>query len=248
MANTDSTYLSVEGMRGYKVEPQKHLLGIDLLGGTRRLEPAEIDYLRRELPEVNADDFTTVDGTYLADRTGALWTLARSDPVLSRDSHPAGSVFWLHTDGMRAQVVAPAGLTLDDLRAERARVAQEQAELEQQQRQTRLRQLGGPTRVVTLADILGRDLLTPRAAAAAIVELGGRITVKNDRVQVTVPERLSSDGWMAAVEEQTLREQVASATLVLVHAREHVRDATDRRGNVDVQRLPDEPLPAGTLA
>jgi hypothetical protein len=152
-------------------------------------------------------------------------------------------VFYVDDKAGEIVYLRSANLTLDELLDGRAAAQADQGLAAAQAEERRQRRLANsPRRAVTLGDVLGRDdLPTLRQAASTIVEqYCGRISERDGRLRVEVPEMLEPGPG-----EHEARARVAAATIVLLHAEPLVLAELGRRGRLDVERLPDRPLAAG---
>jgi hypothetical protein len=223
-----------------------------------RFTPAEahaarLRMVRRQFSEVPRDDLERVDdGDLLADRgSGILFEPVRQAVIEAQNRDSVEGVHCFTIDGDEVVFLrrsARAG-TITELREQQAKERQEQDQArEREQEQRRAFLAGQPPRVVTAAEIEGRDLPTVRQAALEVLAAGGRLEVGGDRrLRVELPDRVAEIGAV----EQDFRRPLLTAAKVLYMASKVVVETIEGRGRkpLDPTRLPDQQvLPSGGVA
>jgi hypothetical protein len=251
---SDRVYLpDAGGVFGQKIDDGGHDTNLVYFDGRTVATPDHVKAARNKWPEANARDFTALDnGVYLDKATTALYRRAQGQPLLAEHSNV--STFFLLDDSDGGQIVflEKAGGTLKELQQQTAQAEADQAQAESNAAEQRRKQLDrAPRRTVTLADLEASDLPSLQQAARTIIEEHrGTIRAKDGKILIEVPEMLTEPGaWNAGFSEAAERRRVHDAARVLIAARDVVIGELDRRGRLDVERLPDVQVGAdGTIA
>jgi hypothetical protein len=188
--------------------------------------------------QAKAKDFTTVDGYFVDKGTKALYRRVPGNPLLGDDPAGAVSVYFVDGDALVCLALAEP-FSLPALQERNQAAEAEQARNSERAAAERCKQLDRqPKRLVTLADLEGRELPTLRQAARVVLEeYRGRIEAKDGRLVISVPELLTvPGGWDASTSEQVERQRVHDATRVLIAARDHVLQEINKRGRLDQLR------------
>ena len=230
-------------MYGERVASGEQSPSVVFFDGRVRASKTNLQAARRLWLEAVAGDFDRVNGHYVDRASGTLYRRKQGDPLLGDAG--AVSVFYVQDDPDGGVIVClePAGGTLHELERQVAQADADQAQAEESAAEGRRKRFErAPKRMITLADLEGRELPTVRGAAMTIEEFGGRITHRHGRLIVEVPENLSEPtSWDRAIEEQLLRARAVDATVVLLAAQETVIAELDRRGRLDLERLARRP-------
>jgi hypothetical protein len=237
----------------------------DLLEGTEDSRREAGEARRRQARVIAARRFTgwreyqrddlTPHGRFLATAAGDLLRPYRASPFVEQ-SHADGSnradvmnagsatAFYLSEAG-DVVVLEPAPFPTVELlgvRLAQRSHARKDADLHAREQQIRKRaadreyRAAQPLRPVLLADLHGRELPTVAQAARLIIDHGGTITAKADRIHVDLPERLAPK----AGADRALRAELLDCVRVLAAARDIVLPAVSSRSTKPLpDRLPD---------
>lgn len=210
--------------------------------GPEKQRREELDAARRRWHEIKPNDLEQVGVRLFADKaSGNLY-----EPVLGTVLHgkfqqnPAAdraSFFTVNSDNSLTFFQKPEGgpQTLGELNAERA-----EAQRAQDQHEARHRDFiaSQPMRPLTLNELeRNAELPTIRAAAAAVLEHGGKLEAQDGNLIVLLPERFAEDGWG----DLGARNMVYPAVRVLLAAKDVIlAELAGSKKPLNPDRLPDK--------
>jgi hypothetical protein len=197
--------------------------------------------------------YETIDGELLERSRGNVFSISLRDDLQSAVYINEGeTVGFTVTDEGDVIPLQPAPLTITklNLREARRRHRDTQRRIEKREDAMALREFRAsqPTQPLTLADVEGTALPTVQNAASTLLGLGAKLTVRNGRLEIALPERLAPAG--REQEHQALRASALTAARVLLAAGDVVVGAVDSSSTKTlVERLPAvQVLAAGGIA